>query len=138
MKKRKTIFIALLSLMLLATSICAFAAQRGRIISSGSVTLEKESEASRSLLIEGDTISHDDADLTLKIYLDFRPVGSTTITSGLKSWTYTKDSDNLLTKSRTYTAPSAGFYRLRGYHTATMDGYGTETLTSETEWLEVR
>ncbi len=138
MKKRTTLFIALLSLMLFATSICAMAAQTGQIISSGSVTLELESEASNELLIEGDTISHDDADLTLKIYLDYKPTSSGSITYGLKSWTYTKDADNILSKSRYYTATASGYYRLRGYHAAYMDGYGTETLDSETGWIQVR
>ena len=138
MKQKRTIFAAFLAIMLLACSFSALAAARGQVIAAGSVTIEKESEASRKLLIEGDTESHTDSDLVLKIYVDYMPTTNGTITYGLQSWTYTESDDTLLTKSRTYTATASGYYRLRGYHSASASGYGTETLTSETNWVYVR
>lgn len=136
MKQRKTLFIALLSLMLLATSFCVYAAQQGQVIASGSVLLERESEASNKLNIEADTESHVDADLYLKISLDYKSSENASYTT-VKTWTYTKDSDTLLAKNTSYTGAD-GFYRVRAYHTATLSGYGTEALSSETDWLEVK
>lgn len=136
MKQKRTIFAAFLAIMLLACSFSALAAARGQVIAAGSVTLEKESEASRRLIIEGDTESHTDSDLVLKIYLDFKPTENGSVTT--QSWNYTKADSSLLTKSRTYTATAAGYYRLRGFHSATLSGVGTESLTSETEWIYVR
>ena len=136
MKQRKTLFIALLSLMLLATSFCVYAAQQGQVIASGSVFLERASEASNKLTVEADTESHVDADLSLIVYLDYKSSVNGSV-STVKTWNYSKDSDTLLAKSTSYTGAD-GYYRLRGYHTATLSGYGTETLSSETEWLEVK
>lgn len=137
MKQKRTIFAAFLAIMLLACSFSAFAAARGQVIAAGSVTLEKESESSRTLLIEGDTESHEHSDLVLKIYLDFKPTASGSVSS-VKSWNYTKADSTLLSKSRTYTATAAGYYRLRGFHSATLSGFGTETLSSDTGWIYVR
>ena len=104
MKKKQTIFIALLSLMILATSICVHAAQTGQIIASGSVTISRPSESSNQILIEGDTESHDDVDsLKLIIYLDYKPTLSSSSYTTLDSWTYTKSSAHLITLVQTVT-----------------------------------
>lgn len=136
MKRKNTILIAILSLMVLAFSFNSLAAQMGQVISGGTVILERPSESSNKLTVEGDTEAHVDADLTLKLYLDYKSSLNGTVTT-VKTWNYSKDADTLLTKSTSYTGAD-GYYRLRGFHSAYLSGYGTETLTSETDWIEVK
>ncbi len=70
----------------------------------------------------------------LNLYLE-RSKGDSNFSS-YKSFTYTVENDNSLTRSRNYAVEKGYYYRLRGYHYASKDGKA-ENLISRTNGIYI-